>query len=366
MMHLILLLLPAAAVQTPPGTPGPEPAACTAEELNARFPPAWRLPRADRAGKALPNTLFEESMIRLSTEVLAAADPATGRPPLLLGDLLARSAAAARAGSKEAARKELVLILEEAEARVPAARWPEVRALVDLRDFVSPKWDPDDSGERAGFLLGPTWEMPDELWPSHEGSREVEQCAVFMAADLASIKACESDFSRYFQYVGNDYLRVAPVASSYYFVAPEGEPISARGLLCTSALSFSVDFRNDLPFPFGSFELRLHYLSGLDETGRPRTWVYSDSEAFHWLAGCDLYEPVLDGAGNFVGTLVIRQAGLDLDGVPDRSANRQAGMRMALGGLRRDAEAHYRARSGAAFFPPRGALPVCPVLAPAP
>lgn len=365
MPSLLLLLLPCAAAQSPSAAPGPEPVACTAEELSARFPPAWRLPRTDLAGKALPNTLFEERVIRLAQTPFAAADPAAGRPAILLGDLLARAAAAARAGSKEAARKELDLLLKEAEALVPAELWPDVRALLDLRDFVSPKWDPDDGDERAGFWFGPTWELPAELWPGHDGGREVEQCAVFMAADLASIKASESDFSRYEQYVGNDYLRIAPVAASYFFVLPEGDPVSACGTRCAAALAFSVDFRNDLPFPFGSFELRLHYLSCLDESGRPRTWVYSDSEAFHWLAGCDLFEPVFDGAGNFVGTLVIRQAGLDLDGVPDRSAHRQGGMRMALGGLRRDAEAHYRARAGAAFFPPRGSLPLCPVLEPA-
>lgn len=360
-----LLVLQSAAPSAAPGEPGFMPVACSSAEMKARFPAEWRLPIADKVGRELPNARFAARLIRLTSQPLADADAAFGRPALMLGDLLARANSAAQSGTVAEARLQLDALLTESQELVPASLWHEVAALLDLRDFVSPKWDPDDEDERSGFLMGETWELPTDCWPIHEGSRQVEQCAVFMAADLAAIKVCESDFSRYLQYAGNSYLSVDPVAGSCFFTIPETGPSQASGWNCAASISLSVEFRSDLPFPFGSYEMLLHYFSDLDPTGRPRTWVYSDSPAFHWLAGCDLYEPVVDGAGNFVGTLVIRQCGADLDGVPDRSSHRQSGMRVSLGGLRRDAEARFRAQAGAAIFPARGFLPVCPILAPA-
>lgn len=323
MVLALLIALQVAAVAEP------------ADRLAARFPPAWRLPLQDQGGKDLPNARFEAELIKLVETPLAAADPATKRPALMFGDLLARS-------------------LEEAEALVPAASWPRVRALLDRRDA------------RAGFLMGETWELPAGSWPSHDGGRDVEQCAVFIAADLASIKICECDYARWLQYRGNSYESVTPVAGSHFFAQPSKGPRQSCGLAVAAAVTFSLDLMADLPFPFGGYEFRLHSLTGLDGKERPRTWVYSDSPSFHWLAGSDLFVPVLDGAGKFTGTLVIREAGADLDGVPDKSSHRQDGMRVALGGLRRDAEAHFKERKGSDRFPPSGAVPVCSPLVPAP
>jgi hypothetical protein len=364
MFFPLLIVLQSPELAVPPAQNEEAAIRRSSEELAACFPVAWRLPRVDRAGRDLPNTRFEKGLSQWLRQPLREADVATGASRLTLGDLLARAARTSQASTPAVGRQELERLLAEAEMLVAPDIWPQVRALLDRSDALLPKWDPEDGDARDGFLMGPSWELPADCWPEHDGGRTVEQGAVFVAADLASIKRCESDFSLYLFYPGNSYLSVAPVAGSYLYCAPAEGLSSSSGMLCAAATALTVDFKGDLPFPFSTYQLRLHYYSDLDEEQRPRTWVYSSSEAFHWLAGCDLFEPVYDGGGAFVGTLIVRQCGADLDGVPDKSSHRQGGMRVALGGLRRDAERLYRFRTDALIFPPRGALPVCPVLAP--
>jgi hypothetical protein len=362
LLALLLVQSAAPAAHSAPAASGLEPHLVEVGRVRAAFPDSWRLPRKDRAGNALPGARFEDRLIRLASEPLAPADAASGRPALMLGDLLARAAAAARAGSVELAREQIENLLEESRAPVPAAHWSDVSELLDIRDFVSPKWDPDDEDERDGFLIGDPWTLPEDCWPAHDGERDVVMGALFMAADIAVIKNCESDFSRYFHYPGNRYEAVAPVSGTYLAHCEDGNP-SACGLPCALMTSISVDFASDLPFPFGTYALRLRMLTDLDEVGRPVTWIYTDSEDFHWLAGYDLFEPIHNSQGDFVGTLVIRQFGADIDGVPDRCSHREAGFRTVLGGLRRNAEALYASRADPTQFPERGAVPVTPVRA---
>ncbi len=356
-MLLSLLLAQNAA----PAASGCEPQNVSAERVRAAFPDAWRLPRKDRAGNPLSGARFEDLLLRLANEPLAPADAASGNPALMLGDLLARAAVAARAGSVEMARAQIESLLKESRAQVAPAHWPQVAELLDIRDFVSPKWDPDDDDERDGFLIGDPWTLPEDCWPAHDGERDVVMGALFMAADLAAIKHCESDFPRYLDYPANRYERVAPVSGTYLAHCADENSV-ASGLPCALMTSISVDFESDLPFPFSTYALRLRMLTDLDEVGRPVTWIYSDSADFHWLAGYDLFEPVHDSHGTFVGTLVIRQFGADLDGIPDRCSHREAGFRTVLGGLRRNSEAQYASCAARAPFPGRGAVPAVLVI----
>ncbi len=357
-LALLLVAQQSALVPASAGLPGFEPLASSAEEIRAAFPDAWRLPRMDRAGRELPSQLFEQRVIGLVREPLAAAD--TGRPALMLGDLLARVAAAERLPTLDEARKELKAILADARARVPAALLPQVEALLDLHEFLSPKWDPDDDDERCGFLLGESWELPVDCWPRHGGKRIVDQCAVFIAADLACIKLAETDFTKYFLYPNNNYLAVLAVPNSYRVEPMDCEPVA--GLPCAARATMSADLQSDLPFPFSSYVLRLRMMSEIGADERVTTWIYSDSPDFYWMAGYDRYEPVHDATGAFVGTLVIRQFGCDIDGVPDGSSHHHGGMRSMLGGVRRQAEALARERAALGFFPATGAVPVTPVV----
>lgn len=339
---------------------GYEPQPCDAARLREAFPDSWKLPRADRRGVALPSARFEEAAIRLAAEPLAPG--ADGGAPLMLGDLLARIAEIAREPDLKQARRRVEALLADARARVPAALWPRVEQLLDVRDFLSPKWDPDDGDEHDGFLMGEHWDLPEDCWPRHEGDRTVVQCAVLVAADLACIKLAEHDFPNYLRYPESNYERVAGVAHSYFYEPiPDREP--AAGLACARRMALSMDMESDLPFPFSGYALRLRVLTDLDEEGRPITWVYSDSDDFHWMAGYDRYVPVRGASGALVGTLILRQTGLDLDGVPDRASQREGGMRSVLGGVRRRAEALWRERAAGGPFPGTGAVPVAPMAA---
>ncbi|MDA1259032.1 MAG: hypothetical protein O3A20_00255 [Planctomycetota bacterium] len=359
-MLAVALLL---AIQQPAlseaGTPsGFDPLPSTAEEVEAAFPMAWKLPRLDLKSVALPCQRFEAQLLGLVREPLAAID-AQGSA-LMLGDLLARATAAARLPSVDAARKEVVALLADARARVPASLWPQVEPLLDLREFLSPKWDPD-ADKRSGFLMGESWELPEDCWPAKGGKRNVEQCAVFMAADLASIKIAEANFPSYFNYSRNNYLHVAAVPNSYRVELAPDRALAA-GLACATRTAIAMDFESDLPFPFSTYACRLRLLTETNADGRAITWIHSDSPDFYWLAGYDLYEPVHDAAGAFVGLLVIRQFGCDLDGVPDGRSDHRGGMRMVLGGVKRLAESLWRERAADGPFPLTGAVPVPPVV----
>lgn len=365
MLALLLALVQAGALHpSPPPASAPyAPRTATVAEFEAAFPSTRRLARADRAGQALPNARFEQRVQRLAREPLRAADPVGGRPAVALGDLLRRAREAARpvglGGAVDAAREQLGALLVEAQALTPADLWPDVRELLDVRDFVSPKWDPDDEDERDGFLVGPEWTLPADCWTAHGGERVVVQATTFIAADLAVIKECEANFPCYFDFPANRYLKAQPVPHSYLTL----ESASA-GAARARATVMQVDFESDLPFPFGTYALRLSMLNVLDAEDRLIAYVTAESKDLHWLAGYDLFEPVFDGAGEFVGTLVTRQLGMDIDGVPDQPSHRLAGVRTVLGGLRRNAEAQYDARpAGATTFAPLGAVPLAPVRA---
>jgi hypothetical protein len=334
---------------------GFEPRAATAEELEQAFPAEWRLPRADHSGAPLPGELFTRRVQALARDPLAPADPA--RPAPALGDFFARVTAAGRLPALDAARAEVARILAEARARVSAADWRLVEPLLDVHDFLSPKWDPDDGDERSGFLIGESWSLPEDCWPRHGGKRRVEQCAVLIAADLECIKLAETNLTAWFDYPANHYLSVLAVRGSYRY-----QPL-ADAPLGVARTCLAVDFRSDLPWPLGDYGSRLVMLTELGDDGAPVTYVHGSGKDFYWLAGSDRYAAVHDSGGAFAGTLVVRQMGCDLDGVPDGASDHRGGLRTVLGGVKRQAEALWRARGAAAEpFPAAGAVPLTPLV----
>jgi hypothetical protein len=111
-----------------------------------------------------------------------------------------------------------------------------------------------------------------------------------------------------------------------------------------------VVFRSDLPFPFSSYDCRLHVQNRLDSAGRLSCDTYSTSGDFHFLAGLDLFLPVRASDGTPVGLLLLRDFGLDLDGVPDDGGHVRAALRRAVGNIKLEAERR------AALLPALGAL----------
>jgi hypothetical protein len=156
-----------------------------------------------------------------------------------------------------------------------------------------------------------------------------------VVADLNTIKAVENDYRVYPTNVGADYEHIYPVDGSYFIGRdPANVPFS------TLRLSFECD----IPFPFSTYETMLHILNRFDEQGVLYTDIYSKSDDFHWLAGRDVFLPVLDSAGDWVCFLAVRHFGFDMDGVPDGADNRREAIRSSLGNLKRNAESQFSER----------------------
>jgi hypothetical protein len=59
------------------------------------------------------------------------------------------------------------------------------------------------------------------------------------------------------------------------------------------------------------------------------------------MAGQDVFVPLLDADGGFVGILCARVFGFDLDGVPDGEDYVRSALRSSLGNLKRRADAAF-------------------------
>lgn len=177
--------------------------------------------------------------------------------------------------------------------------------------------------------------MRSEPWCSLAGSRLVQQACALVFADLDALKAAENDFTAYPARPGARYESIAPVAGSYL----RGN--DARG---EDFAALRLRFRCDLPFPFSHYDCELAILNRLDRDGLVRCDIVSRSRDFLWLAGRDTFVPVYTSDGAWVATLVVREFGFDLRGVPDGDDARRAGLRASLGSLKREAEALFAAR----------------------
>lgn len=298
--------------------------------LAAAFDDAWTLPRAAPGRGDLSADLAALAARRFEPRGGGAFGAARS-----LGDVVAPFAA--RRGEREA----VAALLRELERERPDIWQVAGRVLPQLVDeagFLDAKWNPERDRDDDGFLVGPRFPLkdsPNATLAQGRGRRELVQVATLLHADLAAAKQAEHDFRAWPRRAGANYDWVRPVRERYLVDALEGPRRQAR---------VRVSFRTDLPFPFGHYDCELDMRHRLDESGHLVSDVTAVGDDFYWLAGQDLYLPLETSAGEFVALLYVRRFGTDLRGVPDKAEHLEAGCRQGMGGLKREAEALWRAR----------------------
>lgn len=330
-----------------------EPRAASWDEL-ARyvFDPAWILP------SGLPLAPGEvgwavELELELARLVACVGEPSAADvgAPRSFGDLVAASG-----GLDPAGIEALLARFERAQPELARALAPFARELLRDERLRSKHWDPDRDRGNDGLLLARPLTLAEVVaapWKDLDGSRLVQQGAALVRADVATIKAVENDFPRYPGRPGTSYESITPVSDAYLRgLDPRGKPFAA----------LRVHFESDLPFPYSGYACDLRVLNRLREDGHIVCDIASPSRDFLWMAGRDLYLPVVASDGSWHGELVVRLFGFDLRGVPDGDDARRAGLRSSLGSLKREAEALFRAR-GTSGRPSRGSLPEFAVVA---
>lgn len=330
-MEMLFALLAVAAAPAPPQDSAlVTPRVVSEAELRGRgFDTAWEFPRHRPNGTAYPGVAFEEANFRLVRAPLVPAS--AGTPAIWLGDLVREMEAGN--WSKDASKR----VLSRVEDALSKDDFERVRHILSAWDLYGKSWSPRKSSQRHGMHFGPSWEFKKTEWPEAKADREVEQIAQIVLADLAAIKAAEADYAGYWKHRKHDWEEIEVDLKSAFQVRNE-----KGGLL---AASLDIDFEFDLPFPFSTAEFHLHTLNRLLEDGRPVLYLHGTGDDLHWLAGYDVYEPIYDGKGEWVGTMMVRIFGLDIDGVPDGRGDRHDNLRGQFGNLRRDAERLFQARN---------------------
>lgn len=289
--------------------------------LRRGFDPALGLPstRAS-AGRDLPAEMQRLLELRFETRDM------DGRVHRNFGDLAF--------ASRTMTPRERERWFQDLERRAPAwtRDWGQgLRELLFDDQLRRKDWDPDESMGRDGILEAEAWDLGDEglaSWSDTPNRALAEQCATLIYAGLPAIKSIENNFRLYPEFQGADYESIYPKKGQYFRgTDPEGGAFAAVGL----------HFRCDLPFPYSDYTCHLRILNRVVED-RVYTDIFSDSEDFHWLAGRDTYLPVETTEGEFVGMLLVRQYGFDLDGVPDKPKHRRAALRGSVGNLKLGAE----------------------------
>ena len=306
------------------GEPGDfriEPGEVSWTELREeRFELRWTLPDRREEGRDLLAEM--ERLLALRFE----ADLGEGRVLRSFGDVVA----AARPLGPE----ERNALLGELRTAAPGLMgdWGAGLSELLLDDrLYTDRWKPGKDHPRDGMLMADGWDLRDagEPWSDIRVDPVLEQGATLFYCDLPTLKAAECDYRVYPWNVDANYLEIFPLEDTYVVGEdPEGRPFSA----------LEMKFKADLPFPFSSYNTKLEILNRYRPDGVLQTDIYSTSSDFHWLAGRDVYLPVETSGGEFVSYLVVRHFGFDLDGVPDKRANRQEAVRGTLGNLRRNAE----------------------------
>ena len=200
--------------------------------------------------------------------------------------------------------------------------------------LYSRKWKPGKDHPRDGIVTSVPWKLYDEglaPWNSIRKKRpQIEQAACVMFADSSAIKEAENDFAAYPLDIGASYEDIRPFPGGHFKgVDDRGNPFRLVKLY----------FRCELPLWYPDYECDLRILSRIDEKGRLCTDLYSKSSDFHYLAGRDVFMPLVTSDGESLGNMVVRLYGFDLDEVPDRASHRREALRGSLGNLRRRAEA---------------------------
>jgi len=329
---LLVALVCAQVVDGPsPVAPPPDPLRVPERVLgdDARreqyFDTNWILPTPP-AETHLAARMADFAALRFEPPADAAARAAWTRS---VGDLVRAFGERRRdAAATEALLAELEREHPDVWARVARTLPP----LVRTQRVYSRDWDPDEARKDDGFLQAESWSLKgreERPWSGLEGDRDVQQLATLVWSDPVTLKTAESDYTTYMQRVGNSLLEVGVAPGSLV------RGVDARGpFQCMRTSS-----RSDLPFPFGSYRADVDVLCEPGAGGGLVTHVVSRSPDFYWLAGRDHWIPVRDADGTLVATLIVRELGFDLDGVPDGDSARRAAIRSAVGNLKREAEA---------------------------
>ncbi|MFT4711509.1 MAG: hypothetical protein ACI9D0_001629 [Bacteroidia bacterium] len=338
-MRSVLLCLVAGVLA---GTPAdfevqPQPLKWS-EITSAQFDSQWALPEA----RSLPGRDLLAEMRGLLALRFDIKD-AEGQRYKSFGDL-ADAAAKIRSESTDpgAAAKALASWYRGISGAAPklAADWGGgMEQLLFDQGLSSKDWDPEADTDDDGLLFAAAWNMekePGGPWGAIDVTPLMEQGAAVLNADLATIKAVENDYRLYLKHLGEDYEEIFPVEGSYY----QGRD-AAEQPFSLLALRFTCD----LPFPFSDYTTDLKLRNRFDAEQVLYTDIYSTSSDFYWLAGRDVYLPITTTAGDWVGFLLVRHFGFDLDGVPDGADDRRNALRASMGNRKRNAEKRWRERA---------------------
>lgn len=239
--------------------------------------------------------------------------------------------------------RETDALLDKLEKQYPeiyAEVTPYLQQLVRDDFLYSSKWDPykDESvkgKQNDGILFVDHWRIqadPSRLavWNENLGEHKVYQGAAIIYADIQTIKEMERDYANYFVQVGQEYMEVYPVQGSYY------RGVDANG----NDFMFMQNFlRNDLPFPYESASYIMNILEYYDADGIYNTDYYSDNkEDLNWMAGRDVYFPILTMRNELVGNMIVTNLDFDIKNVPERDIDRIVGMKAGLGNMKRISE----------------------------
>ncbi|MCB9897662.1 MAG: hypothetical protein H6825_06645 [Planctomycetes bacterium] len=314
-------------------------------ERDLRFPAAHRLPRPDdtllaRLERALASRFDAPAR---GAEPEDGARAATGTEAgesawtRSFGDLVQAFGAVRR----DARRTDALLARLRAERpRAYDAVGELLAPLVRTAGLYRADWDPETEAADDGFLAGDAYALDRRRAPWRElsGDGDVQQVALLVWADEAALKQAESDYTTYKARPHTTLEEIGVVRDSWVTGRDARGPWNL----------YVLRSRSDLPWPFSDYTADVATLLERDAEGRLVTHVWSSSDDFLWLAGRDTYVPVTNADGALVATLVVRELGFDLDGVPDGDSDRRTAMRTALGCLKRDAERRIDERFAAA------------------
>lgn len=244
-----------------------------------------------------------------------------------LGDLVLKSDSLSKQG-----RNQWLNQLEQQAPRLMADWGIGLRELLLDDQLFADDWDPTESYQRDGLLIADDWELTSAAgapWNRLKVDASFTQAAAIIRTDLATIKAVENDYRKYPDNIGAEYEEINPQRGQYFRGKdPVGNPFS----------TVAIEFECDLPFPYTTYECDLRILNRIDAEGIVRTDIYSTSSDFYYLAGRDVFLPIIATNEQQVGYLVVRHFGFDLRRVPDKSKHRLEGVRSSLGNLKRNAE----------------------------
>ena len=241
----------------------------------------------------------------------------------------------------EAARQEE--LLGRLASRAPRV-WEQVRDFLPewARDdyLYSDGWTPQRTGrparaendgilERPPFLLAASPSAPDETAQDEEedAHRKIYQASAPVYASLEELFAAENDFGTYHRQAGANYREVFPLEGAYFTgTDPAGSPF----------LLYDVSyFQRPLPLWNLRFKLRqmLHRPGGRWQM--ENRLIEGD---MHYLRLSIFYDPIHTLDGRLIGHVKTEWLDVDIRGLPDRDADRQAGVRGDVGNIKRMAE----------------------------